>query len=453
MTPPLLPARRLRPPARTRALAALACAILPAGLAAAQPAALSAPATTPPAASAGPAASPAAASPGAVQPTYTVDELVARALSESPLLAVSRSDEVAARAGITTARAYPNPILEYTPGRASARTPDALGGSAATIAIGQPLENPWLRQSRVQAAERRVDVAVAQTSAVRADLVAAVRLRAFEVVRLREELQAYLEDVRLTEQIRERIEVRVRSGEAPRFDLVRAEGENAVARKNADATVLRLRRASFELKQVVSPSLEDDFVVAPSAARARRLEQADYEAFRSALEQSNPGIALARRELEAAERRIEVERNQVLPQVTVIAKQERDPSITLNSFGVGLAVPLIDRRAGPIAEARAGAERARFELDRRRFEIFTGLDAAWNAYRSATAQVEALEGGIIERARTVLEIAEAAYRLGERGILEYLDAQRQFRLVRQELIGARFEQRAARVELERLAGQ
>jgi outer membrane protein, heavy metal efflux system len=53
----------------------------------------------------------------------------------------------------------------------------------------------------------------------------------------------------------------------------------------------------------------------------------------------------------------------------------------------------------------------------------------------------------------VLDVAEAAYRLGERGILEYLDAQRQFRLIRNDLVVARYNLLITRTQLERLAGR
>jgi cobalt-zinc-cadmium efflux system outer membrane protein len=67
-------------------------------------------------------------------------------------------------------------------------------------------------------------------------------------------------------------------------------------------------------------------------------------------------------------------------------------------------------------------------------------------------QLQALDSGIVTRARAILNTAEAAYRVGERGILETLDAQRQFRLVRNELIVARHSVALARIELERLSG-
>ncbi|WP_416384102.1 TolC family protein, partial [Parvimonas sp. M13] len=49
------------------------------------------------------------------------------------------------------------------------------------------------------------------------------------------------------------------------------------------------------------------------------------------------------------------------------------------------------------------------------------------------------------------KVAEAAYRFGERGILEVLDAQRTFRAVRNELISARYDLVNAVAEIERLS--
>jgi cobalt-zinc-cadmium efflux system outer membrane protein len=49
-----------------------------------------------------------------------------------------------------------------------------------------------------------------------------------------------------------------------------------------------------------------------------------------------------------------------------------------------------------------------------------------------------------------LKVAEAAYRLGERGILDYLDAQRVFRSVSNDYLNARFDRQSALIDLERL---
>lgn len=378
-----------------------------------------------------------------------LDDLLALARGGSPLLDASRTDELAARAGIVTARAWPNPELEFLPGRAAPRD-GGSAGLATQFAITQPLENPWLRESRLRAAESRVEIAGAQTGLIQSQLAAAIKRAYFDVLRLKDEVQAYGEDLQLTEQIRQRVQVRVRSGEAPRFDLVRADGEMAIAQKNLDTAKLRLRQSLAELRRAVGPRLGPDFDV--RAEPMAVLADADYQRLRERVLSDNPEVRVAERELSRAGRLVELERNTVLPQVALRASSETDPTMRSQRIGAVVTIPILNRREGPIAEARAQAERTRLLLEQRRLEAGAGFEAAWQGYRAAAAQVQALENGILERARAVVEIAEAAYRFGERGILEYLDAQRQFRLARNELIQARHAKQLARVELERLAG-
>jgi cobalt-zinc-cadmium efflux system outer membrane protein len=49
-----------------------------------------------------------------------------------------------------------------------------------------------------------------------------------------------------------------------------------------------------------------------------------------------------------------------------------------------------------------------------------------------------------------MKVAEAAYRYGERGIIDYLDAQRVLRTTRLDFLNARYELQAAMIEIERL---
>ncbi len=388
-----------------------------------------------------------------VPPLYTLEALQARASRESPALATSRAGQLAARAGITTASAYPNPEVSLEPGRLGARRPGAETGASTALALTQPIEMPALRQARLHSATARVDLAAAETVALQSNLNAAIRDAFFNLIKTRAIRQALAEDLVLTEQIRDVIAARVRIGEAPRFDILRADNEVAGMLKHLDATVPRIRQAQIALRQLVSPSLENEFDLAISATDTRILNQADYLALQQAVLERNPAVLLARQTLSGAERQIELERQQVLPRIELRAHHERAPSTHLTRIGAQVVLPLLDRRAGPIAEASARAQRASLALAEHRFDAQAQFDGAWQAYQSALIQVNAIEDGILDRARQVLSVAEAAYRLGERGIIEYLDAQRQFRLVRTELLEARFELQRARTDLERIAGR
>jgi len=139
-----------------------------------------------------------------------------------------------------------------------------------------------------------------------------------------------------------------------------------------------------------------------------------------------------------------------LPSVALRAGVDEDPEVRASRVGLMIQVPLWDRRSGQIGEASALLSRSRHELEGQRFSLAQTLEAAYQQYEIAVAQVRALEEGIVRQAEAALRIATAAYRFGERGFLEVLDAQRVFRAARAELIQARHELATAWIDIERL---
>jgi cobalt-zinc-cadmium efflux system outer membrane protein len=71
----------------------------------------------------------------------------------------------------------------------------------------------------------------------------------------------------------------------------------------------------------------------------------------------------------------------------------------------------------------------------------------------ARLRIEALSQGSMREAEAAVRVAQAAYRFGERGILDVLDAQRLLRGVRADMIQARFQLQEARIKLDQLVGQ
>ncbi|MBX9800521.1 MAG: TolC family protein, partial [Burkholderiaceae bacterium] len=81
-------------------------------------------------------------SPAIAAPPYTLDQLLALAMQGNKGVQAAAAGVEAARAGVTTAGAFPNPEVEYTSGRVSARVPGAATGNGQTISITQRLDLP-----------------------------------------------------------------------------------------------------------------------------------------------------------------------------------------------------------------------------------------------------------------------------------------------------------------------
>ncbi|MBA3997339.1 MAG: hypothetical protein C0466_09235 [Candidatus Accumulibacter sp.] len=413
------------------------------GLSAHAPLALAAE-TPAPAASPGPAA--------AAEPIYTLDELLHLARAGNRALLAARDQVDVARAGIQTAGAFPNPEVEYLSGRARARQPGANPGDVSTMTVTQPLPLPGQRGLRQGVATAGAEAATAGLSAFAAETEARVKLGYYELLRREAEFLAAREDQSLITQIRSRIKLRVDTGEAPRYELIKADAELLNAEKTLSSSQLRVAQARAALRQAVGDGLPLRFGVrgqfADLDADAKALPA--FAALRDEVLARNPELARTRAETERAERQLQLERALRAPSVAVRASRDRDPDLDTSRFGLVVTVPLWDRRGGPVAEAGANLSRARNELASREFTLLQSLETAYRNYEIASTQLSALEGGILHQAKAAMKVAEAAYRFGERGILDYLDAQRVFRAARGELIAARFELAAALIEIERL---
>jgi cobalt-zinc-cadmium efflux system outer membrane protein len=118
-------------------------------------------------------------------------------------------------------------------------------------------------------------------------------------------------------------------------------------------------------------------------------------------------------------------------------------------FGVSVALPLFD--AGRREAARWEADRARVEAERVSVEsrIRSEITGASEVLAVRQAALSQEQPGAAEE---LSQIAEVAYREGEVGILELLDAVRTASRARIRSIELRLDARLAQIALERAVG-
>src|SRR5690606_3813414 len=265
------------------------------------------------------------------------------------------------------------------------------------------------------------------------------------------EFEATLEDMALTQQLYERAQVRVDVGDAPKYEAIRVAAEMLNAQKNSQSALLRVNQAKSFLRQQVGDVLPIGFSIEGDMGNTNRLDT--LEELRQTLLSTNPELIQYRHELERAGIAVDYQRSLRLPSLALKASSVRDPEVRDTQFGIVMTIPLWDRNRGPIDEAAANAIRIRSLLEAREFEMTQQLDSAYQQYQIAASQVEALKSGIVRQAESALRIAQSAYRYGERGIIDYLDAQRVLRTARNDLIAAQFDLHIAAIEIDRLLAQ
>ena len=389
--------------------------------------------------------------PRPIQPRHplTLEEALRLAEERNPQLQAAQAGVQGSQAAITTARAYRNPDINVGGfGGQRALMATTPPGAIAGFVVSQPVEPRSLRRARISAAEQGRESSDYGLAEARLVVRGHVKQAFYETLRRKSELDLTWGNLRLIEDLRQRIAAQVNAGEAARLELTRADAEVAGARIQVQSAELRLAGALAALQAAIGVSGATDWD--PQGAVDEPVVLTSLEDLRGRVLARHPGIAQA----EALRRRsgelLNLERAAVKPTPTFWADVFRQPDAAQYRAGVSFSVPVWDRRAGPIGEAVAAERQAVALAELRRIEVSAALDRAYRQYEIAGQQMQMFEAGTLKSAEAAVEAAEAAFRFGERGVLEVLDAQRVLRAARQDFLNAQYDRQAALIELEQL---
>lgn len=405
---------------------------------------------SPPAGALAPPAAPQtpAASPKTPIQRLTLEQALEIAELNNPRLKVAGAQRENAYAGITTARAYPNPEFKFMAGSQSAFLNSSITGPYQDYAINQPIELPSVRSTRIEAAQLGNSASILALDEARLAVRAGVKQAFYSILRRRDELGLTQENLRLIEELRRRIQVQVQVGEAARLELIRAESEVATARVLVNSAQLRLVAAIAALEATLGVPLAGNIEAQGALETPPVLPT--VETLESQMLGRHPAIAQAQTLVRRSEALLQNEKAQRKPRPAIEGEIERMPDSYVSRIGVTLPLPIWNRREGNIAQAVAAVREAQAVATQRRVDLIASLEVAYGQYQVTGQQIASFQQGVLVEAEAAVRAAEAAYRFGERGILDVLDAQRVLRSVRTDFLNAQYDRQAALIELERL---
>lgn len=380
----------------------------------------------------------------------TLEQALSLAEQNNPQLRDSSAAVEQARAGIQKAKAYTNPSIEFLAGNQSAR-PIATPGVPGLLQhynASQTIEIPSERRARIKASKLEFVSSEYQEKGVRLSVIAEVKHAFYDVLRRKEEVRHAKENFALVEDLRRRVSVEVNVGEKGRLELTRAEAELARARSQVNSAEIELANSQAILRAVMGAPPGTNFD--PQGSLDNRVQLAPLDQLRTVVLASHPALSESKA-LTARSQAVAVDQRALrIPQPTFYGEYEVQPDITFYRFGVNIQLPLWDRRKGQIAEADAQIKRSEAAEKRRELEITAALERAYDQYKISDEQVESLQAGSLHEAQAAVDAARSAYKFGERGILEVLDAQRVLQGVRDDLLDAMYARESAWIDLEEL---
>lgn len=368
-------------------------------------------------------------------------EIVDLIVRDGPQASAIRAETEVTRREQLARLSYPNPGVIYS--REGAGFTEFLQVEQFLPVFGTraALSRAGVAATAAEEAERD-----ARLWALRADAVGAVAKLVAEQARL-EAAQAHSRDV---ERLIEILRTREREGEGSRFDRLRAEQELRETRQLLTSAAV----AISEARAALSAMLPRDITVtriAGALPTQQAIAPVDTLITRAALTRAE----LRALQLSAQRAALESEaaRKARLPAPTLFGGLKRADVESGRErggvFGLSVSVPLFD--AGGREAARWDAQRARVDAERASIEIRIRSEII-RASETLALRQAAVSEDQDAAGDELTRIAEVAYREGEVGILELLDAVRTASRARTRSIDLRLEARLAQIALERAVG-
>lgn len=225
--------------------------------------------------------------------------------------------------------------------------------------------------------------------------------------------------------------------EQTKLDLARAE-RGAVLAREALVRVMGLRDPDLEWR------LPESFPPLPETERDQR--QLEELAAAQRLD-----LALARSDLEIAQRRVPLARLEALGEIVVDYHREREPDGAKTS-GPGIELPIPIFNTGRAARSRAEAEylRARHALNALQLEASSQLRSTRIALDEARARVEYYRDVIVPRRERIVELTKLEHNAMLVGIFKLLEAKQNELQARRDFVEAQREYWSARTDLDRV---
>jgi outer membrane protein, heavy metal efflux system len=372
----------------------------------------------------------------------TERDLVDLVVRDGPQARAIRAETDVTRREQEARLAYPNPGVMYSREGAGFTEFLQVEQTLPLFGIRGALSRAGVAASAAADADRD-----ARLWRLRADATAAVARLSAEQGRLTAAEGHAQEMTRLIEVLR----TREQEGEGSRFDRLRGEQELRDARQAVTTAAVGVADARAALAAMLPADVE---VTRVADGLGERRPVIPLETLVTRATSSRAELRALQLSAERATLEAEAARKARWPAPTVFGGLKRADTDKGREnggvFGISLAVPLFDTGGRDAAHwtaerTRAEAERASIEHEIRR-EIVRASEAL-------TLRQDALTQDEASAADDLTRIAEVAYREGDVGILELLDAIRTASRARLRTIDLRLDARLAQIALERAVGE
>jgi cobalt-zinc-cadmium efflux system outer membrane protein len=383
--------------------------------------------------------------------TFELDRIIELALERNPAIASARSVIEQNEGRRTEAGAYPNPTVGFQSADAAIRDPsNGVRIIERGVTVHQTVEWPGMREARQDAAAAGLAGATVGLEEARLNLIAEVKGLFYELLLAERTVDLLQQNFETVQEVARIVRARVRSGEGPQFESVKA-----------DVEVLKAKQELTKAKNAVRVKLVGLDTLTAGGLGPRYKVQGDFRSLRDRLDpeqmaardlSQHPVLKRQGKVVEQAEFAVSKERQGRVPNVTLFGGYAREAGREAVVGGLTVPTPLWYRQQGHIATALGTQRKEEAELLRARNDLARAINQHAREAETAQEQILVYEEGLLKQAQEALRIAQLSFRQGASSLLDVLDAQRVQRQITVDYNLARFELSLALTRFERAVG-
>lgn len=303
---------------------------------------------------------------------------------------------------------------------------------AMTVQLSQLIETAGKRRLRIEGSELATEAMSYDFKDTLRTLTNGVRHSYYALLLAQKNAEMANENFARYQKIMQINKLRLKAGDIAATEFTRLEVESLKAQSDKDLTQSALVQARANLLMLLGwPKDALEIKAAgkwPLASAA--LTQAKQEVLSQQALDKRPDLLAARVRILQAEKMLTLANRLVIPDVTVTAAYQRDPGNFYAESGmVGFSVPLplFYRQEGEISHAKVALSNANLAVKQTEQEIQSDLMKALAAWRSADEVVRRFEGDVLQRIAQLRQSQEFAYQKGAVGLLDLIDAERNYK--------------------------
>jgi cobalt-zinc-cadmium efflux system outer membrane protein len=363
--------------------------------------------------------------------SITLEEAIQMALQHNHNMLAARTTIQQSEAEETTANLRPNPTLfadwEYLPLTHSAQNSQYLHDSTeADIGLGYLLERGKKRQHRLQAAK---DI-TAQTRSLVTDNERALSFNTASLFVNAQFAESALEladkDLKSFQKTVDLSQLRYDKGAISEDDYLKIKLQLLQFETDYQQAELAKVQALSDLRQLLGyESVSADYDVAGPF---------DYQPLKGNLEdfqlkalQNRPDLRAAQQGVTAAQSQYELQRAIGKQDVTVQSNYSHVNGINAATVYGSIPLPIFNRNQGEIARTRIAITQAQEQEKATNGQALTDVRDAYEGLRVSDRIVILYRSGYLDVAEKDRDIAEYAYQRGAVSLLDFLDAERNYR--------------------------